>query len=93
MSSSNITITVRGEQAVKEINYSDPALGNSVDCSDVDYYKEHDKINIKVINKNNDRDNYNNKDIYKEKDLDKDKVKDKDKDKDKDNTNNNDKKK
>ena len=63
MSSSNITITVRGEQAVKAINYSDPALGNSVDFSDVEYYKVNDKINVKFKDKNNDRDNYNKKDI------------------------------
>ena len=46
MSSSNITITVRGEQAVKPINYSNPALGNSTDCSGVDNYKDNDRENV-----------------------------------------------
>ena len=48
MSSSNITIAVRGEKAGKKINYSDPALGNSTDCSSVDIYKDNDKDNVKV---------------------------------------------
>ena len=61
MSSSNITITVRGEQAGKPINYSDPALGNSTDCSDVDIYKDNDKDNVKFKDKNEDKDNYNDK--------------------------------
>ena len=43
MSSSKITITVRGEQSGKPMNYSDPALGNSIDCSGVDNYKDNNK--------------------------------------------------
>ena len=57
MSSSNITITVKGEQAGKPINYSDPALGNSTDCSGVDNYKCNDKDKVKFRDKNKDRDN------------------------------------
>ena len=52
MSSSNITITVEGEQAGKPINYSDPAWGNSTDCSGVDNYKDKDKDNVKFKNIN-----------------------------------------
>ena len=33
MSSSNITITMREEQAGEPINYNNPALGNSIDFS------------------------------------------------------------
>ena len=58
MSSSNITITVRGKQAGKPINYSDPALVNSTDCLGVDNYKDNDKDNVKFKDKNKDRDNY-----------------------------------
>ena len=56
MSSTNNTITVRGEQDRKPINYSDPALGNSTDFSSVDNYKENDKDNVKLKDKNKDRD-------------------------------------
>ena len=48
ISSTNDIITVRGEQAGKPINYSDPALGNSTDCSSVDNYKDNDKDNVKL---------------------------------------------
>ena len=81
MSSSNITITVRGEQAGQRINYSDPALGNSTDCSGVHNYKDNDKDKVKFKDKNKDRDNYNDKEHYKDKD--KDNANDKDKKNDK----------
>ena len=55
MSYSNITITVRREQAGKPINYSNPALGNSTDCSGVENYKDNDKDNINFKDKNKDR--------------------------------------
>ena len=74
MSSSNITITVRGEQPVKWINYGNPNSINSIDCSGVDTNKENSKDNVKFKDRNNDRDNYNNKDKYKDKDKDKDNV-------------------
>ena len=79
MSSTNDIITVRGEQAGKPINNSDPALGNPTDCSSVDNYKENDKYNVKLKDKNNDRDKYNNKDNSKDKDKDRDKKNDRDK--------------
>ena len=72
MSSSNINITVRVEQAGKPINYSDPALGSSTDRSGVDNYKENNKDNLNFKDKNKDRDNYNNKDDYKDDYKDKD---------------------
>ena len=56
MSSTNDIITVRREQSGKPINYSDPAWGNSTDCSSVDNYKDYDKDNVKLKDKNNDRD-------------------------------------
>ena len=46
MSSSNTAITVRGEQAGKPINYSDPDLVNSTDCLGVDNYRDNDKENV-----------------------------------------------
>ena len=92
LTSSNITITVRGEQAGKRINYSDPALGNSTDCLVVDNYKYNDKDNIKLKDNNKDRDNYN--DNHNDNDNYKDNVNanDKNKKNDKDKKNNNDKK-
>ena len=78
MGSSNITIAVRGGQAIKPINYSDPALGNSTDCSGVDNYNDNNKDNVKFKDKNKDTDNYNNKGNYKDKDKDKDNANDKD---------------
>ena len=67
MSSSNITITVRGEKAVQPINYSNPALGNSTDCMGVDKYKCNDKGDVQFKDNNKDRDNCNDKDNYKDK--------------------------
>ena len=78
MSSSNITIAVRGEQAGTPINYSDPALGNSTDCSGVDNYKDNDKDNVKFKERNKDRYNYSDNDNYKNKDKDKDNYNNKD---------------
>ena len=66
MSSSTITITVRGWQAGKPINYSDHALRISSDCSSVDKYKVNDKDNVKFKDKNKDRYNYIDKDNYKD---------------------------
>ena len=57
MSSSNITITVRGEQAVKPIKYSNPSLSNITDCLVMDNYKDNDNENIQLKGKNNDRNN------------------------------------
>ena len=53
---------MRGEQAGKPINYSNPALGNSTDCLDVDNYRDNNKDNIKFKDKNKDRDNSNDTD-------------------------------
>ena len=56
---------MRGEQAGKPRNYSDPALVISTYCSGVDNYKENDKDNVKFKEKNKERDNYNNNNNYK----------------------------
>ena len=66
MSSSKITKRVREEQAVKPINYSDPALVNITEYSGEDNYKENDKDKVKFKDKNQVRDNYNYKDSYKD---------------------------
>ena len=63
---------MRGEQAGKPINYSNPDVGTSTDCSGVDNYKYNNKDNVKFKDTNKDRDNYNNKDNNKDKDKDKD---------------------
>ena len=84
MSSSNINTAVRGEQARKPIDYSDPALGNSTDCLGVDNYKDNNKDTVKFKDKNKDTDNYNDKDNYKDSDKDKDNANNRDKKNDKD---------
>ena len=68
MSSSKITIAVRGEHAGNPINYSDPAMGNSTDCSGVDIYKDKDKDKVKFRDKNKDKDNKNDNGNYKDRD-------------------------
>ena len=53
---------MREEQAGKLINYSNPALGNSIDSSGVENYNDNHKHNVKFKNKDNDRDNYKDMD-------------------------------
>ena len=53
---------MRGEQAGKLINYSDPTLVNSTDCLGVDNYWNNNTDNIKFKDNNKDKDNYNDKD-------------------------------
>ena len=76
---------MRGEQAGKPKNYSNPVLGNLTDCLGVDNYKDNDKDNVKFKDHNKDRDNYNNKG------NDNDKDKDKNMDENRDNANDKDK--